>query len=812
MMIVCDGQTMSRHLLRITALFVVAVCLADCRSLSAEASTSEIARGKTSDDVEYGVWNRVDDGPAPVLFVLASTIDETLGSAYFRQCGNELAEHGWVCVSIDLPCHGTQSVEREPAGLNGWSDLAAQKRDFVAEANQRLSHVLDHLIKTGVADPERVAACGTSRGGFLAIHFAAHDERVQCAAGFAPVTDLEALREFRAIADSPFVAGLSLKSRAEKLAGRPVWIVIGDQDERVGTDRAVAFAQKLTAASRAKKQKSRVEIIVVPEPRGHTTPPGSSKRAAAWILNQFRNPDVQQQSSQREAGGHERLFEETDAVTLFAFDDVSIPFTQNLKLEMNSPQRHPNNPILARGPDGSCDSWAVQFYGSVLRDRDSGRFRMWYVAVSKAERLNPDTPRSVPWRVAYAESDDGIHWTKPDLGLVDSGGSRKNNLVKLDPPLGIINLKVLHEPDDPDPDRRYKMGAHVWFPKNKVRLGTFAPYVSRHGLNWKLAIDSTPVDAELPPKDSLIPPLHFEPVGGLYKWDGLYHLSGQNAIAAARPFHGRVVRSFVSPDFVNWSQSSAISFVRVQQHKLLGPGRSREGEQNHEAISVWNRGNVLLGVSGRWHGAKEWKDVTVDLGLVLSNDGLRFREPLHEWTFLKRGPDGEWDQGGLLQGQGFENVGSQTLIYYGAWDPRNWQDAPPRGGVGVATLPRDRFGSLVVDKTTEGSGNYQMEKTVSEFMTSAISLRESAGHRFYVNADGLGDDATLKVELLNRNTTPIPDYSGSNAAIVKTSGFQTPITWNGRDELRELPDSVRMRVTFEGSKNTDIRFHALYLR
>lgn len=127
--------------------------------------------------------------------------------------------------------------------------------------------------------------------------------------------------------------------------------------------------------------------------------------------------------------------------------------------------------------------------------------------------------------------------------------------------------------------------------------------------------------------------------------------------------------------------------MRVQQHELLGPGRSREGEQNHEAISVWHRGNVLLGVSGRWHGAKDWKDVTVDLGFVMSNDGLRFREPLHEWTFLKRGSDGEWDQGGLLQGQGFENIGAQTLIYYGAWDPRNWQGAPPRGGVGIATLP-----------------------------------------------------------------------------------------------------------------------------
>jgi hypothetical protein len=505
-------------------------------------------------------------------------------------------------------------------------------------------------------------------------------------------------------------------------------------------------------------------------------------------------------------------FDETKSVTFFAFDDASIPFTQNLKLRMRSPQRHPTNPVLTRGPDGSVDSWAVQFYGSVIRDPKSGKFRMWYVAVSKTERLNPKTPRSVPWRVAYAESDDGIKWTKPSLGLVQSGGNTDNNLVRLEPRLGVINLKVLHEPDDPNPKQRYKMAAHVWFPKNKVRLGTLAPYVSADGLTWKLLANVKPVEAELPEADTLIPPLHFEPVGGLYKWDGLYHLSGQNAIAASRPYHGRVSRTIVSSDFAQWTRSSAIQFVRSPQHLLLGAGRSREGEQTHEGISVWNRGNVLVGISGMWHGAREWKDVTVDLGLVISNDGIRFREPAHEHIFLKRGDDGQWDQGGLLQGQGFANVDDKTYIYYGAWNPRNWQNSPPRGGVGVATLPRDRFADLVVDKTTEGAGNYQMRKTASELITTSLRVDEKKQRRFYINADGLGNDATLKVELLSHTLKPLPAYSGRNASIVRTSGFQTPVLWNDEQQVSDLPKRVRVKVTFQGKQNSRIRFSALYVR
>ncbi|MCA9023093.1 MAG: hypothetical protein KDA74_23250, partial [Planctomycetaceae bacterium] len=66
-----------------------------------------------------------------------------------------------------------------------------------------------------------------------------------------------------------------------------------------------------------------------------------------------------------EHGGdaHGRYFDETQATTLFAFDEVSLPFSQNLKLVMRSPERHPANPVVQRGGAGTPDSWAVQFYG-----------------------------------------------------------------------------------------------------------------------------------------------------------------------------------------------------------------------------------------------------------------------------------------------------------------------------------------------------------------------------------------------------------------------------------------------------------------
>ncbi len=493
-------------------------------------------------------------------------------------------------------------------------------------------------------------------------------------------------------------------------------------------------------------------------------------------------------------------FDETASTTVFAFDEVTIPHTQNLRLEMRSPTRHPANPVLPRGAPGTPDAYGVQFYGSVIRE--GGKFRLWYVA------FDDDTENKVAsarWRAAYAESVDGLHWTKPHLGLVEYRGNKNNNLVLIEPgPFGFVNLKVIADPSDPDPQRRYKMSTHVYF-RHNTRLGTLAPFASVDGMHWKLLTDAKPIKAELKKEDLVLPGVHFEPCGGLYKWDGMYYICGQNAMNATRPYNGRVVRMYHSPDFVNWSQTSSIGFVRTLQQKAMLPGHSREGEQNHEGISVWNRRNLLLGIYGRWHGAAEWKDVTIDLGFVVSNDGVSFREPAHEWTFLKRGEDGQWDQGGLIQGQGFENIGDETFLYYGAWDPRHWQNTPERGGVGIAVLPRDRFGDLVVETKGKGPGDYQWPEITSEFITAAIPVKRA--QRFYLNADGLGPDAALKIELLAANEKPL-----GYIANIRQNGFQTPILWAGKTIATDLPERIRIRVTFEGKRNSDIHFSALYLQ
>ena len=250
---------------------------------AAEPGNREVQSLQTDTGVKFAFWGGKPAVPAPTLFVFALSAKETLGSIKYRQSGNQLTDRGFLLVSLDLPCHGADRRLREPEGLAGWRARVDSGEPLVEPFVRRASAVLDYLVKHKYSDSNHVAACGTSRGGFAAMHFAAADARVKCVAGFAPVTDLAALSEFKDVSDLSAIAKLSLASQADRLAGRPVWIAIGDADQRVDTDRAIALSRSLSTAARQQKLPSGVELHVLPEGRGHAEPRGSAEAGAEWI-------------------------------------------------------------------------------------------------------------------------------------------------------------------------------------------------------------------------------------------------------------------------------------------------------------------------------------------------------------------------------------------------------------------------------------------------------------------------------------------------------------------------------------------------
>lgn len=245
------------------------------------AEREEILR--TPDGVRFALLGKKRSVPAPTLFMFAFDADTTLSNKDYDQICRLLSQQGYLCVSLDLPCHGEDVREGEPQQLEGWAARAQRGEDFVRPFVSGASEVLDYLIDQGYTHAQRVAACGVSRGGFMAYQFAAADARVRCAAGFAPVTDLKQLREFSSCEVDAVVRRISLSAAAEKLADKAIWLCIGNNDERVGTDAAIAFAREVAQSAVRAGMPARVDLHVMVSD-GHATPSQAHSMAADWIL------------------------------------------------------------------------------------------------------------------------------------------------------------------------------------------------------------------------------------------------------------------------------------------------------------------------------------------------------------------------------------------------------------------------------------------------------------------------------------------------------------------------------------------------
>jgi len=240
---------------------------------------------KTTNGVRFGIWGPKSKRPAPTLFILSTTIEDSLKNPQYLQCGTALAERGYLCVSLDLPCHGLQQRDGEPQELEGWRYRVEHNEPFISDFVTTLTEVLDYLISQGYTDPDKVAVCGTSRGGFIALHFAAREPRVKCVAAFIPVVDLGKLREFEGCKDNPLVTETALTCYAEKFSGKPVYLIIGDQDNRVDTDSVIKFARKVSQVS---GKKTNIEIHVMPKP-GHSIPDGAAESSAIWVAKKIKS-------------------------------------------------------------------------------------------------------------------------------------------------------------------------------------------------------------------------------------------------------------------------------------------------------------------------------------------------------------------------------------------------------------------------------------------------------------------------------------------------------------------------------------------
>ena len=500
-------------------------------------------------------------------------------------------------------------------------------------------------------------------------------------------------------------------------------------------------------------------------------------------------------------------------MVLFPLDDAAIPWRDNLKLTLQKPKKYPGNPIVRPGPEDSVDGLTSTAYGTVIKQ--GSKFRMWYLAAARADsRIPGDSARMNFYRpIAHAESTDGIHWEKPDLGLVEFRGKKNNNLVLIEPsnepyarPYDFI--AVLYEPEDPDPNRRFKI---AYITQDLPRAsGSTATAVGPDGLRWKLV------------NTTMFTKGHFENTS-LIKFDGMYYVAGQNippfdgSLPDGSPA-GRAMKVFFSPDFRHWSNGRALSFYRNGYEAKPSPF----GQEVHMGAGLWNRGNVVLGFYGRWYGDTirkmpkySVKGLKMDLGLVISNDGIHYREPVRDFVMAPHGGDDDWDSEGMEQANAFANTETETLIWYGTWNTSRPDNIPPlpepfspemdkKRGIGLLTMPRDRFGyfSKLLAVSQERRKEFNAARDAS-CLTRSLRLTRPA--QLFVNVDDVSSGSALQIALVDDAERPLPGYTSQ----LSSSSLKAPVQWAGRKML-PANTAFRIKVTWPAGVDNP-KLYAMYI-
>ena len=490
----------------------------------------------------------------------------------------------------------------------------------------------------------------------------------------------------------------------------------------------------------------------------------------------------------------------TGDMLLLAIDNVSLPFRKNLGLYLTKPTVRPEA-VLKPSPFGSGapDDLAAHFYGTVLHD--GGKFRMWYYACYWGQ--NPDWSSRMKQQVArsdllplfqgplcYAESDDGIVWTKPELGQVLFKGSRRNNALAL-PHTVVSGAIVIKDEAEPDPAQRYKM-TYQFFPNFSdpviPEYGTMpsvALAVSPDGLEWKTI--------GIPFVNQFVEPSSFVKHAGQYviHYQAAGNLGGYFAEGGTPS--GRTGVARVTTDFSRWPDTLAETFALAEPEDGSLRGLSGAYDQVHLGVGAVSFGNVCVGLYGLWHNAdfdKAFSEISCDFGLLVSNDGVHFREPVKGHRFLRRDDSLVTQVPGhnfntiLCQANGILNVGDETRIYHGRW--RN-ADGPEEilkyysGEVALATLPRNRWGALGLNPDAREG-----------MVCSAVVELPSADCEITLNADAA---RSMQVEITDEHYQPLANFSGSNSGTLDVDGgLDCAVKWSQGSLASLGGKKVRLRI------------------
>ncbi|HTU24782.1 MAG TPA: hypothetical protein VMF30_05265 [Pirellulales bacterium] len=419
-------------------------------------------------------------------------------------------------------------------------------------------------------------------------------------------------------------------------------------------------------------------------------------------------------------------------------------------------------------------------YTTVIRDGD--RLRMYYrggPAGNREDGTNAEV-------TCYAESVDGIHWTKPKLGLFDAGGTKDNNVILAGMAPASHNFTPFLDTRPGVPaEERYKALA------NGPRFGEFdlslSAFASADGIHWR-KLRTEPVMGE-------------KEVGGSWAFDSqnvaFWSASEQQYLCYFRKVTNefRGVSRTTSSDFVHWSPPEPMHYSNT------GTTRSANQLYTNQTQPYFRAPHIYVATAARFMPGRkviddaearrigvhpEYYNDTSDAVLMSSRGGTQY-DCLFARGFLKPG------------------IGVQNWVSRTNYPALNVVETSPtemslylQADYGQKSAHLRRYAMRL-----DGFAALRAPLTGGELLTRPITF---AGSRLLLNfaTSAAGD---VRVEIQDPQGTPIEGYSLADASELIGNEIERTYAWRAGCDVGSLAGRpVRVRFVLRDADLFSFQF------
>ena len=431
-------------------------------------------------------------------------------------------------------------------------------------------------------------------------------------------------------------------------------------------------------------------------------------------------------------------------------DDYLIESMTDAKRGVNPAVKVDHNPVLRAERPWEGNHLAG---GKVIYDEAEGLFKMWYTGTNL--RVDPERKKGGAWGIqllgedepvkCLATSEDGIHWERPTLGLVEFQGSKENNIL----PPGAMT-PTFRDAHETDPSKRYK---HLNWTKDTTAPMVGDLYYSPDGFEWtpyegNPIIDTTPAIGRWGPTYFM----GWDPIGETYAAyvENSHHMRG--------PMGKRITSLTHHPELV--VSRDGVHFERNYREPFIYRG-GRRIDFDHDSVYA---SDVIV------HGDK----------VLCYYSGTNCRSPEH---MIDLGDDATMAIGlAVSRLDGFVSVDTGK-----GWIQHDATDEELRTVTGnphleqVSQGPRS-FGQLVTRSFSFSGSRLHLN-------TTRAPIAAGPGH------------GEVRVELLTFNHRKIEGFTFDDADPITESGLDQVVSWRGESDLSRLAgQAIKLRFYVKNAK------------